>query len=157
MLMEAEARQGAMKSMFRAWRLTVRAAVLVGASLAAGAAFAWSNHALLTWTALSALPEMTGRTPVRVESLAGFLAADPAGLAEVLRAEEAWARANVPAYPPRPDALAFRPEASSPAERVPRFLTALRVNPAARLALYLQLRPAGRRTAGDPLPSPRSR
>ena len=153
MLMEAEARQGAMKSMLGARRLAVRAAILVGASLATGAAFAWSNHALLTWPALAAMPEVTGRAPVPVESLAGFLAADPAGLAEVLRAEEAWARANVPAYPPRPDALAFRPDASSPAERVPRFLAALRVNPSARLALYLQLRPGraadGRRTLAE--------
>ena len=106
-----------------------------------------------TWAALSVMPEVTGRAPVRVESLASFLAADPAGLAEVLRAEEAWARANVPAYPPRPDALAFRPEAAPPAERVARFLAAVRVNPSARLALYLQLPPGqaagGRRTLAE--------
>ena len=142
--------------MLRAWRPAVRASILVGTGLATGAAFAWSNHALLTWAAVSALPEMTGRVPVRVESLAGFLAADPAGLAEVLRAEEAWARANVPAYPPRPDALAFRPETSSPAERVPRFLAALRVNPRPGLR-SAAVPPAAGRTAGELLPSPRSR
>ena len=70
----------------------------------------------------------------------------------MLRAEEAWARANVPAYPPRPDALAFRAEVP-PAERVARFLAAIRVNPSAKLALYLQLppgqSPGGRRTLAE--------
>ena len=124
----------------RAGRLAARAAVLVAASLGTGAAFAWSNHALCTWVALSVLPELTGRAPVRVESLASFLAADPAGLAAVLRDEEAWARTHVPAYPPRPDSLALAADAA-PGERVARFLAALRVNPGARLALYLQLPP----------------
>ena len=93
----------------RSWRLAARAAILLGAGLAAGTAFSWSNHALLSWTALSVLPEVTGRAPVPVESLASFVAADPAGLAEVLRAEEAWARANVPAYPARPDGTTLLP------------------------------------------------
>ncbi|MCE9660903.1 MAG: hypothetical protein K8R60_20440 [Burkholderiales bacterium] len=133
----------------RAWRAVARAAILVGASLAAGAASAWSNHALCTWTALSVLPEVTVRPPVRVESLASFVAADPAGLAALLRDEEAWARAHVPTYPARPDSLAFRAEAAPPAELVARFLAALRVNPGARLALYLQL-PPGQTAGGRP-------
>jgi hypothetical protein len=138
-----------MTSAIRAWILAARAAVVVAAGLAAGTAFSWSNHALLSWTALSVLPEVTGRAPVRVESLASFVAADPAGLAEVLRAEEAWARANVPAYPPRPDGLAFRAD-TPPGERVARFLAAVRVNPSARLALYLQL-PPDQGPAGRPV------
>jgi len=133
----------------RSRRLAARAAILLGAGLAAGTAFSWSNHALLSWTALSVLPEVTGRAPVLVESLASFVQADPAGLAEVLRAEEAWARANVPAYPARPDALAFRAD-TPPAERVARFLAAVRVNPSARLALYLQL-PPGQASRGRPV------
>jgi len=133
----------------RSRRLAARAAILLGAGLAAGTAFSWSNHALLSWTALSVLPEVTGRAPVLVESLASFVQADPAGLAEVLRAEEAWARANVPAYPARPDALAFRAD-TPPAERVARFLAAVRVNPSARLALYLQL-PPGQASRGRPI------
>ena len=106
--MEADPRQAAMKSSLRTWRLTARAAILVGASLLAGAASRLEQPCPAHLAALSVMPEMTGRAPVRVESLASFLAADPAGLAEVLRAEEAWARANVPSYPPRPDSLAFR-------------------------------------------------
>lgn len=135
----------------RAWagRLIARAAVLVGANLLCGAALAWSNHALCTWPALSVLPELTSRPPVRVESLAGFVAADPAGLAELLRKEEAWARAHVPTYPPRPEPLAFGPEGAPPAQLVGRFLAAVRVNPSARLALYLQL-PPGQAAGGRP-------
>ncbi|MEO8523472.1 MAG: hypothetical protein ABI460_02015 [Caldimonas sp.] len=134
----------------RAWRHAVRTAVFVGASLAASAACAWSNHALCTWPALSVLPELTGRAPVKVESLSAFLAADPAALATVLRNEEAWAREHVPAYPSRPDSLAFAAEpVPAPQQLVAHFLAAVRVNPSARLALYLQLSPgqsAGSRT-----------
>ena len=125
----------------RALRLAVRMGVLVGASLVADTAFSWSNHALCTWAALSVLPELTTRAPVKVETLSAFLGADPAGLAEVLRTEEAWARGHVPTYPPRPEALAFRAEAVPAEQGVARFLAAVRVNPSARLALYLQLPP----------------
>ena len=133
----------------RALRLAVRMATLIGASLAAGAALAWSNHALCTWPALSVLPELTSRAPVKVEPLSAFVAADPAGLAALLRDEEAWARAHVPSYPARPDALAFGPEGAPDAQLVARFLKAVRVNPASRLALYLQL-PPGTPAAGRP-------
>lgn len=51
--------------------------VAVLASLVAGPASAWSNHALCTWTALSVLPEVAGRPPVRVTSLASFVAPTP--------------------------------------------------------------------------------
>jgi hypothetical protein len=133
----------------RAVRLAMRAAALVGASLAAGTALAWSNHALCTWPALSVLPELTSRAAVKVEPLSAFVAADPAGLAALLRDEEAWARAHVPSYPARPDALAFGPEAAPEAQLAGRFLRAVRVNPASRLALYLQL-PPGTPAAGRP-------
>jgi hypothetical protein len=131
----------------RAVRLAVRMAVLAGAVLAASNALAWSNHALCTWPALSVLPELTSRPPVRVESLSAFVAADPAALSALLRDEEAWARAHVPSYPARPDALAFAAAAAPGAPLVDRFLRAVRVNPASRLALYLQLPPGT--PAGD--------
>ena len=125
----------------RASQLAARIAILVGASLLGGAAFSWSTHALCTWAALSVMPELTTRAPVKVESLSAFLAADPAGLAEVLRNEEAWARVHVPTYPPRPDSLAFGADAPATEQLVARFLAAVRVNPSARFALYLQLPP----------------
>ncbi len=125
----------------RAWRAVLRLSIAACSSLVAVAASAWSNHALCTWPALSALPELTSRAPVEVEPLSAFVAADPAGLAELLRKEEAWARAHVPTYPARPDALAFAARGGSETELVARFLGAIRVNPDSRLALYLQLPP----------------
>jgi hypothetical protein len=127
-------------------RRHVIAAVL---AFAAGAAHAWSNHALGTWAALSTLPSVVNAPPVEVESLARFVAADPKALARVLADEEAWARANLPGYAPRPDTLALRAEpAATPEELARRFVGALRINPASRLALYLQLAPGVRTPEG---------
>jgi hypothetical protein len=102
---------------------------------------AWSNHALCTWPALEVLPELAASPPVAVESLAAFLQAEGPAIARLLQEEEAWARAHVPAYPPRPDALAFDPRGASPDELVRRFVGAVRINPASRLPLFLQLKP----------------
>ena len=128
-------------------RLTI-VALLIGFG---GPAAAWSNHALGTWPALSALPEVAAAGPLEVESIEAFLAAEAPALVAVLASEEQWARAQVPAYPPRPDALAFAvPAGAAPAELRRRFLAALRINPAARFALYLQVLP-GRGVEGRPL------
>lgn len=102
---------------------------------------AWSNHALGTWPAVSVMPELRGIAPVKVERLESFLAAESTGLSELLRAEEQWATQSVPGYPPRPDDLAFQSRGASPDELVRRFVAAVRVNPASRLALFLQLPP----------------
>ena len=123
-------------------------AALMSALVLAQSAQAWSNHALCTWFALAVMPELRGAPALKVETLADFLAADPQGLARLLRDEEAWARAHVPAYAQRPDALAF--DAASKAPAPPRFLAALRVNPNVRLALYLQL-PPGQAALGRPV------
>ena len=98
---------------------------------------AWSNHALLTWPALSVMPELRAVPNLKVETLADFIAAQPAELAKLLQDEEAWARTHVPHYPARPDALTFRAKQAD----VPHFLAALRVAPQVKLALYLQLPP----------------
>jgi hypothetical protein len=134
---------------FRIPSLLLRALVLVATGLGTQAACAWSNHALLTWPALSVMPELTILPPVKVETLADFVAADPAALSELLSKEEAWAREHVQVYPPRPQSLAFGPGAASAAQLVARFLAAVRVNPNSRLALYLQL-PPGQSPAGRP-------
>jgi hypothetical protein len=121
---------------------TRRCFIAAALAFAAGTAHAWSNHALGTWAALSTLPSVVNAPPVEVESLARFVAADPKALARVLADEEAWARARLPGYAPRPDTLAFRAEpAVSPEDLARRFVGALRINPASRLALYLQLAP----------------
>jgi hypothetical protein len=114
---------------------------LLLAACATAPAGAWSNHALCTWPALEAVPEIAGHAPVAVETLESFLQAEGAAIARLLQAEEAWARRSVPAYPPRPEALAFDPQGAAPDELVRRFIAAVRINPASKLPLFLQLRP----------------
>jgi hypothetical protein len=130
-------------------RLARAAALAALALAAAGPAGAWNNHALGTWPALAPMAELSGRGPVQAESLAAFLAAEATGVATVLAQEEAWARRNVPAYPARPEALAFGPESASGDALVARFIAATRINPQSRLALFLQL-PPGDAPAGRP-------
>jgi len=101
---------------------------------------AWVDHTLGAWPALAAMSEMQAAPMVEVETLDAFLEAEQRGLAQLLRREEAWARANVPLYPPRPDALAFQPGGAS-AELRQRFVAALRINPEMKLRLFLQARP----------------
>ena len=124
-------------------------------ALCAGAAFApvalaWSGHTLLTWQALSGMPEVT-QAKVKVESIDAFLAAEGANLERLLQEQEQWARAHVPNYPPRPDALAFRakPDAAVTAVARLRFLEALRLNPLSKLALFIEVQP-GQATPGKP-------
>ena len=87
------------------------------------------------------MPEVV-QAQVRAEPLESFVAAQAPRLQALLEEQERWARAQLPYYSPRPDALAFRaeaPEGAAPA--TVRFLQALRVNPQSRLPLFLQLRP----------------
>ncbi|NRF66922.1 phospholipase [Aquincola sp. S2] len=123
-------------------RRSVAALALAALSLVAAPAHAWSNHALCTWPALAALPEFTALPPAPAESLASFLKAEASGLQKLLDDEEAWAQRHVPNYPARPAALAFRADPSLSADELQRrFIAALRINPASKLPLFLQLRP----------------
>ncbi len=126
-----------------------RSLALAALTLLAASAGAWSNHALCTWQALSVLREFAGAAPVKVERLETFLAAEAAGLEGLLQQEEQWARKNVPSYPARPDTLAWRAAPAPPAELGQRFRAALRINPEARLTLFLQL-PPGQGADGRP-------
>ena len=120
-----------------------RAALFAALSWAAGPAVAWNNHALGTWPALAPMTELSALPPVKAETLQSFLAADAKGVTTVLAQDEAWARRHVPAYPPRPEALAFHPEGASGLDLVARFVAATRISPRSRLELYLQLPPGG--------------
>ncbi len=130
--------------------MAIRAASLcrVGAVLLCSAiglpAAAWSNHALCTWPAVAALPAVAQAEPVKAESLESFLVAERAALGPLLEQEERWARAHVPTYPPRPDAIAFQSMDATRAELRRRFLTALRVNPDIPLQLFVQVPPGGK-------------
>jgi len=102
-------------------------------------AWAWSNHTLPTYRAFEAMPEVANAKPVRAEPLEAFLQAQERPIAELLASQEAWARANMPHYAPRADALVFRADPSrSDAQRRQVFLSALRISPLSRFALYLQ-------------------
>jgi hypothetical protein len=114
--------------------------VAAALSCSAGPAAAWVNHTLGAWPALAAMPEINAAPAIRVETLDAFLAAEARGLEQLLQREEAWAKANVPLYPPRPDALAFTP-GGTPAELRQRFVAALRINPGMKLNLFVQARP----------------
>src|SRR5690242_12396974 len=116
------------------------ACTLLLALLAPASAGAWDRHADATRVAFTtgpggggapALPHMDGS--VAVEPLEAFLAAQETPLASLLDEEERWARAHVPRYPPRPEALRFAPAA--PGSIRTRFLEALRVSPTIALAL----------------------
>ena len=124
------------------WRsFAMQIVIALAGGVLSHAAGAWSNHALGTWPALAAMPELRGIAPVKVERLESFLGAEATGIGELLRAEEQWARQNVPRYPPLPDALAFRADAAAADELRRRFVAAVRINPDSRLALFIQLPP----------------
>src|SRR5512140_2623812 len=117
-----------------------RFAAMAVLACGAGPAAAWTNHTLVARPALAAMPEMKAAPAIRAETLEAFLAAEAPGLEQLLQREEAWARAQVALYPPRPDALVFKAGAA-PAELRRRFIAALRVNPDMPLKLFLQTPP----------------
>jgi hypothetical protein len=101
-------------------------------------AFAWSDHASLVWPLLRDMPAMLEPT-LTAETLDEFIVAEADGIERVLAEHEAWSRATLEHYAPRPDKLAF--SADSVATRgSPRaaFLAAIRVNPTLRYDLYRQ-------------------
>lgn len=132
---------------------TLRASLCsVVALVATVTANAWSGHSLCTWEALAPLPGLASQH-VRAESLERFVAAQAPQLEQLLADQEAWARANVPDYPPRPDDLAFRAQAAGGAPPAhERFVLALRMNPFAPRGLYRQLRPDAPEPPGGLLP-----
>lgn len=98
---------------------------------------AWGNHALLSYRAFEAMPEVAQAAPVRVEPLDDFLRAQEARLVSLLDAQETWARAEIRAYAPRPEALRFTAQPDD-ARRRAAFLRALRLSPRAAFALFVQ-------------------
>jgi hypothetical protein len=130
------ARLAAGRPLAHALRRCLGLALLLASAIAAPA-HAWSGHTTCTREALSVMPELA-QARVKAESLERFVMAEAPRLEALLREHEAWARANLPHYPARPDVLAFTADAT-PA--VPRFLQALRLNGESRLKLFVQLQP----------------
>lgn len=105
--------------------------------LCTSGAFAWTDHSLISYTALSVMPEL--KEQVQAETLESFLTKEEAQLAKVLDSEEQWALVNVPTYPGRP--AAFRFETGKGGDIAVRFLRAIRANPTIGSALYVQTIP----------------
>lgn len=132
-------------------RLLITVALSFGAHLSAQA---WSNHALASYRAFEPMPEVAQAPAVLAEPLEQFLAAQAQPIADLLQAQDAWAQAHLPHYPPLPAALRFDPAVASQGPQALRraFLTALRVSPDSRLELYVQPDPWGPEPQAERLP-----
>ena len=119
--------------------------LLATALCLAAPAWAWSNHALASYRAFEALPELAQAPRVPAEPLESFLAAQAAPIARLLAAQDTWAQQHLAHYPPLPAALRLDAAVARQGPQALRraFLTALRISPESRLALYLQPDPWG--------------
>ncbi len=113
---------------------------------------AWSEHPLITYPVLAAMPGVADGREVRVESIDAFLVAEGEKIEKLLAEEEAWAKKNLVWYPPLPESLLFKASGSPDGLRE-RFCRAIRINPRVKFPLYLQLlpgNPSGERQALQP-------
>lgn len=102
-------------------------------------ASAWSNHTFASYRAFEGFPEIRQAATVRVEPLEVFLKDQEAAIESLLANQEVWASTHLDVYPARPASLAFKanPARNDEARRLA-FLTALRVAPNSKFALYVQ-------------------
>jgi hypothetical protein len=77
---------------------------------------------------------------VAAKSLKTFLLEMEHELEQFLVEQEAWSRANLPNYAPRPDELSFK-ATGNPDDVLERFFNAIRLNPNIPVPLYLHLLP----------------
>ncbi len=119
---------------------------LTSVLLLAQPAWSWALHGLITTPAFE---DQVPGTPVRVESLESFITAEAPRLEQVLADEELWARRNLRWHVALAPELAFKADCPEPRRC---FAQAIRINPAARLALYLELLP-GQNSARPPIDS----
>ncbi|MDY0106087.1 MAG: hypothetical protein RBS27_05405 [Giesbergeria sp.] len=103
-------------------------------------AWAWSNHALASYRAFEVLPEVAQAASVTAEPLEDFLRAQAVPIEALLASQDAWAQAHIAHYPPLPAPLHFNAQVAQQGPQALRkaFLTALRISPESRFALYLQ-------------------
>ncbi len=120
----------------------------------AAPAWAWSNHALASYRALEVLPEVAQAAPVPAEPLEAFLSDQAWAIARLLVEQDDWAQRHIAHYPSLPAALRFDPGSAGGDTQALRraFLTALRVAPGSRLALYVQPDPWGEPPRGADMP-----
>jgi hypothetical protein len=129
--------------------LAFMSAVLILAFVAVPAS-AWNIHPLLIQPMMAGMPEVSLAERVPVHLLKTFLLKNEKGLERVLAQEEAWSKANLEWYSPRPDNLAFR--ATGNLDDVQqRFYHAIRINPNSKNTLYLQLLPGADPSGRPPI------
>ncbi len=131
-------------------RLFLAALLALGTT---GSALAWSNHALASYRAFEGMPEVAQATPVVAEPLELFLAAQAQPIAALLAQQDTWAQKHIAHYPPLPAPLRFDAQVAQQGPQALRkaFLTALRVSPESRLALYVQPDPWSTAPQAEPL------
>jgi len=115
-------------------------------------AWSWSEHPMLVHPALKNFIRWEKLEPVQAKSLQTFLIEEEKELEAFLAQQEAWSRANLPNYAPRPDFLAFK-ATGNPDDILQRFYHAIRINPNVKIPLYLHLLPnddQGLRPIADP-------
>lgn len=112
---------------------------------------AWSEHPLLVRPVLKDHPFWSSAAPVEAKSLATFLRETAGSLEPFLAKHESWSVSNLPGYVPCPAELAFIP-ATDPEELLKRFYHAIRLNPDARIPLYLYLFPGEEREGRVEIP-----
>jgi hypothetical protein len=113
---------------------------------------AWSEHPLLVNKALKDLPVWKNMDSIQAKSLRTFLIENEKQLVAFLAEEEKWARANLPNYAKCPENLAFKATGNQD-DILNRFFQAIRINPGAKIPLYLQFMP-GESTGSMPLAQP---
>jgi hypothetical protein len=113
---------------------------------------AWSQHPLITYPVVEAIPAVHDAQPIAVENLESFIGAEEKELESLLAAEEAWAKKNLQWYAPLPAGLVFKATGNLADSRL-RFCHAIRINPRVIFPLYLQLLP-GDEMKGRPLIQP---
>ena len=101
---------------------------------------AWSEHPLVTYPVIAAMPDVADAPAVEVESLGAFLRAEGPKIEKRLAEEETWAKKNLVWYPPLPEPLVFK-ASGNPDNLGERFCQAIRINPRVKFPLYLQLLP----------------
>ncbi|MDE2364841.1 MAG: hypothetical protein KGM42_19360 [Hyphomicrobiales bacterium] len=122
-------------------------------ALGAGPARAWSNHGLVAYSVFRDMKEVASAPPVVVERLEDFLRTEEPAVADLLAAQEVWARTNIDAYPPRPAELTFKSDpARSDEARKSAFVHALRIAANTKFALFVQPDPKGPRDPARTLP-----
>ena len=101
---------------------------------------AWSEHPLLVKPALEGLPLWKNLPKAEVKSLETFLIETESKLVEFLTRQEIWSMQHLPNYKPCPANLYFTATGNREDIRQ-RFLSAIRINPYAKIPLYLHLLP----------------